>query len=83
MMAASKDVIIRRAFCSPAGVKFGETIPARFEPATVAALDKWAVAHRPEAIRWACRDRAEGKGVEGGKETKNELMVIQTTATID
>jgi hypothetical protein len=35
-------------------MKFSGTIPARFEPATVAALDAWAVAHdvsRSEAIR--------------------------------
>jgi hypothetical protein len=37
-----------------AGVKFGETIPARFELATVADIDKWAATHsvsRSEAIR--------------------------------
>jgi hypothetical protein len=38
----------------PVGVKFGEAIPARFELATVADLDKWAASHdvsRSEAIR--------------------------------
>jgi hypothetical protein len=38
----------------PPGVKFSETIPARFEPATLASLDAWADAHsvsRSEAIR--------------------------------
>jgi hypothetical protein len=49
----------------PAGVKFGETIPARFEPATVAALDKWAVAHdvsRSEAIRQLVELGLKAKG---------------------
>jgi hypothetical protein len=26
----------------PAGVKYGETIPVRFEPETVKAIDSWA-----------------------------------------
>jgi hypothetical protein len=38
----------------PPGTKFGETIPARLEPETVASLDAWAAARdvsRSEAIR--------------------------------
>jgi hypothetical protein len=38
----------------PPGTKFSETIPARLEPHTVAALDAWAAANdvsRSEAIR--------------------------------
>jgi hypothetical protein len=53
-MAKQTKTVHKKSRGRPAGVKFGETIPARFEPATVAALDKWAVTHdvsRSEAIR--------------------------------
>jgi hypothetical protein len=38
----------------PAGVKYGETIPVRFEPETVEAVDSWAAwagVSRSQAIR--------------------------------
>jgi len=38
----------------PAGVKYGETIPTRFEPETVKAIDSWAAwagVSRSQAIR--------------------------------
>jgi Ribbon-helix-helix protein, copG family len=53
-MAAQSKTVHKKSRGRPAGIKFGETIPARFEPATVAALDAWAVANdvsRSEAIR--------------------------------
>jgi hypothetical protein len=53
-MAKQSKTVHKKSRGRPAGIKFGETIPARFEPATVAALDDWAVAHevsRSEAIR--------------------------------
>ena len=45
-------------------MKFGQTIPARFEPVTVAALDKWAASHdvsRSEAIRRLVEIGLKGK----------------------
>jgi hypothetical protein len=53
-MATQSKTVHKKSRGRPAGIKFGETIPARFEPATVAALDAWAVMHevsRSEAIR--------------------------------
>jgi len=53
-MAKQSKTVHKKSRGRPAGVKFGETIPARFEPTTVEALDAWAVAHdvsRSEAIR--------------------------------
>jgi hypothetical protein len=53
-MAKQPKTVHKKSRGRPAGIKFGETVPARFEPATVAALDAWAVAHnvsRSEAIR--------------------------------
>jgi hypothetical protein len=53
-MAKQDKTVHKKRMGRPAGIKYGETIPARFEPATVAALDVWAVEHdvsRSEAIR--------------------------------
>lgn len=53
-MAKQSKTVHKKSRGRPAGIKYGETIPARFEPATVAALDAWADAHdvsRSEAIR--------------------------------
>jgi hypothetical protein len=54
-MAKRTKTVHKKSRGRPAGIKFGETIPARFEPATVAAVDKWAASHsgvsRSEAIR--------------------------------
>jgi hypothetical protein len=53
-MAKQSKTVHKKSRGRPAGVKFSGTIPARFEPATVVALDAWAVAHgvsRSEAIR--------------------------------
>jgi hypothetical protein len=64
-MAKQTKTVHKKSRGRPAGVKFGETIPARFEPATVAALDKWAVAHdvsRSEAIRQLVELGLKAKG---------------------
>ncbi|SHG79135.1 hypothetical protein [Bradyrhizobium erythrophlei] len=53
-MTKQTKTVHKKSRGRPAGVKFGETIPARFEPGTVADLDKWAATHsvsRSEAIR--------------------------------
>jgi hypothetical protein len=53
-MAKRSKTVHKKSRGRPAGIKYGETIPARFEPATMAALDAWADAHevsRSEAIR--------------------------------
>jgi hypothetical protein len=53
-MTKQSKTVHKKSRGRPAGVKFGETIPARFELATVANLDKWAASHsvsRSEAIR--------------------------------
>jgi hypothetical protein len=54
IMVKQTKTVHKKSRGRPAGVKFSGTIPARFEPATVAALDAWADAHdvsRSEAIR--------------------------------
>jgi Ribbon-helix-helix protein, copG family len=53
-MAKQSKTVHKKSRGRPAGIKYGETIPARFEPATMAALDAWADAYevsRSEAIR--------------------------------
>jgi hypothetical protein len=64
-MAAQSKTVHKKSRGRPAGIKFSETIPARFEPATVAALDAWAVAHdvsRSEAIRQLVAAGLKAKG---------------------
>jgi hypothetical protein len=54
IIMAKQDKTVHKKIGRPPGIKYGETIPARFEPTTVAALDVWAVEHdvsRSEAIR--------------------------------
>jgi hypothetical protein len=53
-MAKQSKTVHKKSRGRPAGVKYGETIPARFETATMEALDAWAEKHdvsRSEAIR--------------------------------
>ena len=53
-MAKQSNTVHKKSRGRPAGIKYGETIPARLEPATMAALDAWADSHevsRSEAIR--------------------------------
>jgi hypothetical protein len=53
-MAKQTKTVHKKSRGRPAGVKYGETVPARFETATMAALDAWADNHdisRSEAIR--------------------------------
>jgi hypothetical protein len=53
-MAKQDKTVHKKRMGRPPGTKFSETIPARFEPATIVGLDKWATANdvsRSEAIR--------------------------------
>jgi hypothetical protein len=53
-VAKQQKIVHKKKMGRPPGTKFGETIPARLEPQTVAALDAWAIARdvsRSEAIR--------------------------------
>ena len=53
-MAKQTKTVHKKSRGRPAGVKFGETIPARFEPATITEIEKWAAEYdvsRSEAIR--------------------------------
>jgi ribbon-helix-helix CopG family protein len=53
-MAKQQKTVHKKRIGRPPGKRFSETIPARLEPQTMAALDAWAVAHdvsRSEAIR--------------------------------
>jgi hypothetical protein len=53
-MAKQTKTVHKKSRGRPGGTKYSETIPARLEPATVAALDAWAAAYdlsRSEAIR--------------------------------
>jgi hypothetical protein len=53
-MAKQSKTVHKKSRGRPAGIKYGETIPARLELATVASLDAWAKSHdisRSEAIR--------------------------------
>jgi len=53
-MAKQNKTVHKKRTGRPPGIKFGETIPARLGPETVAAIDAWAAAHdvsRSEAIR--------------------------------
>jgi hypothetical protein len=54
IMAKQTKTVHKKSRGRPTGIKYGETIPARLEPATVARLDAWATSHevsRSEAIR--------------------------------
>jgi hypothetical protein len=53
-MAKQDKTVHKKSLGRPPGVKYGETIPARFEKPTMEALDAWAEKHdvsRSEAIR--------------------------------
>ncbi len=53
-MGKQTKTVHKKSRGRPAGVRFGETIPARFEPEMIAAIEKWADEHetsRSEAIR--------------------------------
>jgi hypothetical protein len=53
-MAKQSKTVHKKSRGRPAGTKYGETIPARLEPATLTSLDAWAAANdmsRSEAIR--------------------------------
>jgi hypothetical protein len=54
MVKQSKLTVHKKSRGRPPGVKYGSTIPARFEFDMLTALDKWAGSHdvsRSEAIR--------------------------------
>jgi hypothetical protein len=53
-MAKQSKTVHKKSRGRPAGTKYSETIPARLEHATVAAIEAWATSHdvsRSEAIR--------------------------------
>jgi hypothetical protein len=53
-MSKPTKTVHKKSRGRPSGTKYSETIPARFEPATIAALGAWAAANRisrSEAIR--------------------------------
>jgi hypothetical protein len=53
-MVEQTKTVYKKSRGRPAGVKYGGTIPARFEIITMDALDAWAQKHqvsRSEAIR--------------------------------
>ena len=53
-MAKQTKTVHKKSRGRPAGVKYGETIPVRFEPETVEAVDSWAAwagVSRSQAIR--------------------------------
>jgi hypothetical protein len=53
-MAKQEKSVHKKSMGRPPGIKYGGTIPARFEIPTMEALDAWAVKHkvsRSEAIR--------------------------------
>jgi len=53
-MAKQEKSVHKKSMGRPPGIKYGGTIPARFETATMEALDAWAknnAVSRSEAIR--------------------------------
>ena len=53
-MAKQDKTVHKKRMGRPPGIKYGGTIPARFEISTIEALDGWAEEHevnRSEAIR--------------------------------
>ena len=53
-MAKQSKSVHKKSMGRPPGIKYGGTIPARFELATMKALDAWAEKHdvsRSEALR--------------------------------
>ena len=53
-MSAQDKTVHKKRMGRPLGVKYGETIPARFEIESMKHLDSWAKKHgvsRSEAIR--------------------------------
>jgi hypothetical protein len=64
-MTKQSKTVHKKSRGRPAGTKYGETIPARLEPATLASLDSWAAANdvsRSEAIRRLVEIGLEAKG---------------------
>jgi hypothetical protein len=64
-MAKQLKTVHKKSRGRPAGVKYGETIPARFEPGTMVALDDWANRNevsRSEAIRRLVEIGLKAKG---------------------
>jgi hypothetical protein len=67
IMTRQSKTVHKKSRGRPIGRRFGETIPARFEPAAIAALDGWAVAHgvsRSEAIRRLVELGLKAKGTK-------------------
>jgi hypothetical protein len=53
-MTEQEKTVHKKSMGRPPGIKYGGTIPARFEIPTMKALDEWAAKHkvsRSEAIR--------------------------------
>jgi hypothetical protein len=53
-MGKQTKTVHKKSRGRPAGVRYGETIPTRFEPETVKAIDSWAAwagVSRSQAIR--------------------------------
>jgi hypothetical protein len=65
VMAEQEKSVHKKSMGRPPGVKYGGTIPARFEIQTMEALDVWAVKHkvsRSEAIRRLVEIGLKAKG---------------------
>jgi hypothetical protein len=63
-MAEQDKTVCKKRMGRPPGLKFGGTIPARFEIEVMERLDKWAVANkvtRSEAIRRLVEIGLQGK----------------------
>jgi hypothetical protein len=64
-MAKQSKTVHKKSRGRPTGIKYGETIPARLELATMAALDAWAKSHdisRSEALRRLVEIGLKAKG---------------------
>jgi hypothetical protein len=64
-MAKQEKSVHKKSMGRPPGIKYGGTVPARFEIATMEALDEWAAKQevsRSEAIRRLVEIGLKAKG---------------------
>jgi hypothetical protein len=83
-MSKQTKTVHKKSRGRPSGTKYGETIPARLEPSTVAALEAWAAAYgisRSEAIRRLVEIglKAE-KPIKAARSTPNKVRAAELAA---
>jgi hypothetical protein len=84
-MPKQEKTVFKKSRGRPAGVKYGSTIPARFEIDAMEALDGWAVKHkvsRSEAIRRLVELGLKAKSRHSRFSYAEERRLIQMAADL-